>query len=77
VENKGLNLNQRDLLERICHEEKALRFAQKSDERAAARKELEGLRLEFDASNPPPSYESKYGTSYLARSACVYVSIPA
>jgi len=60
--NKILTVNQRDLLARIRHEEKAARFAKNADERAAAREELEALRVEFDASNPPTSYESKYGT---------------
>jgi hypothetical protein len=61
----------------VRHEEKALRFAKKAKERAAAHEELEALRTEFDASNPPSSYESNYGIRYLVRSACVYVSIPA
>ena len=75
--NKILTLNQRDLLARIRHEEKAARFAKNADERAAAREELEALRVEFDASNPPASYESENGTRHLLRSGCVYVSIPA
>ena len=75
--NKDLTLNQRDLLARIRHEEKAVRFAKQADERAAARMELEALRTEFDASNPPTSYESQYGARYLVRSECLYVSIPA
>jgi hypothetical protein len=76
-EYKRLTLNQRDLLACIRHEEKAVRFAKKAEDREAAREELEALRAEFDASNPPASYESEYGTRYLVRSACVYVSIPA
>jgi hypothetical protein len=39
--------------------------------------ELEALRVEFDASNPPSSYDGKYGTRWLVRSAYLYVSIPA